>query len=242
MRIDLIEKLILVKAGLAVAGVAGFVVFCSLLPGGIRSGVPKVCDDSANETQAWLEAQRRAAGRAGLPRVKVMPGEVAYPAAAAPVASPAPGPTASAAAPVAATDYFQAAGDVPADERIANAPWLRRVPGVAYAEPQRVPELTYRRYQSFDDAVSAAQSGGGRFVSTAEGKTAYEVSWVDERSDLATRLGLRPGDRVLSVNGHPVGTGVGAAQALFEQLRAERRFAVLIERGGSPMVLSFFVQ
>jgi len=54
------------------------------------------------------------------------------------------------------------------------------------------------------------------------------------------RRAHRP-DRV-SVNGHPVGTGLGAAQALFEQLRSERRFAVLIERGGSPLVLSFFVQ
>lgn len=239
MRIDVIEKLILVKAGLAVVGVAGFITFCSILPP--HSGVSPVCESSDKETLRWLETQRRAAGTAGVSKVVLRPGEVAY------AAAPAPTPTQAAvsAAPagvVATTDYFQATGDVPADDRIANAPWLRRVPGVSYAEPQRVSELTYRKYQSFDQAMTLAQSGGGRFVSTAEGKDAYEVSWVDDQSELATRIGLRQGDRVVSINGHPVGTGVGSAPAMFEQLRSERRFAVLIERGGSPMVLSFFVQ
>lgn len=240
MRVDVFEKLILVKAGLAVLGVAGFVTFGSVVP--LRSGVSLGCESSDKETLLWLQEQRRSAGTVGVPKIKLEPGQIAY-AAEAPAPPAATTSSPSAPAPVAATDdYYQAGGDVPTSDRIANAPWLRRVAGVSYAEPQRVSELTYIKYQSFDQAMTLAQSGSGRFVSTAEGKNAYEVSWVDDRSELATRIGLRSGDRLVSINGHPVGTGPGSASAMFAQLKSERRFAVLIEREGSPMVLSFFVQ
>src|SRR5688572_8004819 len=59
VRIDLVEKLILFLAGLAVLAVAGFVTFCSLLPGGLRSGIPEVVEVSALTTQDWLDGQRR---------------------------------------------------------------------------------------------------------------------------------------------------------------------------------------
>src|SRR5690606_14603933 len=144
--------------------------------------------------------------------------------------------------PTSRTDYFAVEGNVPVAEQIPGFPWLRRVPGVSYAQPQQVPEILYRKYQSFDATWDLVQEGGGSFTTTADGKTAYQVNWIDENSYLATRIGLRPGDKVISVNGQPIGTSLAAGKAMYEQLKNERRFAVLIERNGQPVVLSFFVQ
>ena len=47
---------------------------------------------------------------------------------------------------------------------------------------------------------------------------------------------------MLAVNGRPIGKSLGAGKALFEELKHEKRFAVLIERGGQQTVLSFTVK
>lgn len=246
MRIDLIEKLILFMAGLAVVGVAGFVTFCSMLPGGLRSGIPRVVEVSALETQDWLDKQRRITGRAGAEPVQFQAGDTAFFKPATGGAPAAGGGSANAgggqSGPAPTTDYFVSQGDVPQTEQVPGFPWLRQVPGVRYSQPQKVPDVLYRKYQSFEATWDLVQEGGGSFVNTNDGKTAYQVNWIDEQSYLATRVGLRPGDKVISVNGQPIGTSLGAGKAMYEQLKGERRFAVLIERNGSPMVLSFFVQ
>lgn len=244
MRIDLFEKLVMFLAGLAVLGVGGFVTFCSMLPGGLRSGIPDVCETSALATQDWLQEQRRRSGRGGAASVKLEVGEIAFAAQPVPVAPPsAPGePNAPQPPPAARSDYFEVSGNVPTGEQIPGFPWLRRVPGVNYAQPQQVPDILYRKYQSFEATWDLVQQGGGSFTTTSDGKTAYQVNWLDEQSYLATRLGLKPGDKVISVNGQPLGTSMGAGKAMYEQLKNERRFAVLIERQGQPVVLSFFVQ
>jgi hypothetical protein len=243
VRIELVEKLILFMAGLAVVGVAGFVTFCSMLPGGLRSGISKVVEDSALETQDWLDKQRRLTGRSGAEPVKFEAGDTAFfkPATAAP-AAPGGSTGGEKSGPAPTTDYFVAEGDVPQAEQVPGFPWLRQVPGVRYSQPQKVPDVLYRKYQAFEATWDLVQEGGGSFVNTDDGKTAYQVNWIDEQSYLATRVGLRPGDKVISVNGQPIGTSLGAGKAMYEQLKGEKRFAVLIERGGSPMVLSFFVQ
>lgn len=241
MRIDLIEKLILFLAGLAVLAVAGFVTFCSMLPGGLRSGIPKVVEVSALTTQDWLNAQRRRSGRGAQGPVVLNPGEVMYQATPAPVSAPGPDGKPGDAPPT-RTDYFEVSGNVPQTEQVPGFPWLRRVPGVNYASPQQVPDVLYRKYQSFEETWDLVQEGGGKFVKTADDKDAYEIAWLEDNSYLASRIGLRPGDKVVSVNGQPVGQSLGAGKAMFEQLKGERRFAVLIERAGSPMVLSFYVQ
>lgn len=246
MRIDLLEKLILFLAGLAVLSVGGFVTFCSMLPGGLRSGIPDVCETSAFATQDWLKEQRRRTGRAGFASVDLKAGDIMVHASPA----PAPGPQApsvdgspAAQAPSGpASDYFAVEGNVPQAEQIPGFPWLRRVPGVSYAQPQQVPDIMYRKFQSFEATWDVAQQGGGSFTTTSDGKTAYEVNWLDDQSYLASRVGLKPGDKVISVNGQPIGTSLGAGKAMYEQLKGERRFAVLIERNGQPVVLSFFVQ
>lgn len=245
MRIDLFEKLVMFMAGLAVLGVGGFVTFCSMLPGGLRSGIPDVCEVSALATQDWLQEQRRRSGRGGVAAVDLAVGEIKYaaqPVVAAPPSAGSGGPAAPATPPTARTDYFEVGGNVPSSEQVPGFPWLRRVPGVNYAQPQQVPDILYRKYQSFEATWDLVQEGGGSFTTTNDGKQAYQVNWIDEQSYLATRVGLKPGDKVISVNGQPIGTSLGAGKAMYEQLKNERRFAVLIERNGQPVVLSFFVQ
>jgi hypothetical protein len=171
VRIDLIEKLVLFLAGLAVLAVAGFVTFCSMLPGGLRSGIPKVVEVSALNTQDWLNAQRRRSGRGAAGPVTLAPGEVMYQATPAPAGGGggASGGGDDAGSPATPTAYFEASGNVPQAEQVPGFPWLRRVPGVNYASPQQVPDVLYRKYQSFEETWDLVQEGGGKFVKTNDG-------------------------------------------------------------------------
>lgn len=243
MRIDLVEKLILLMAGVAVLAVAAFVAFCSLLPGGLRHGIPPVVERAALDTQDWLQVQRRRSGRANYAQAHLNPGDVMVRATPAPTAPAGGGEAPGGPTAPPAKDYFVAEGNIPPAQQIPGFPWLKQVPGVSYAQPQQVPDILYRKYQSFDATWELVQEGGGNFTTARDGKTtAYQVNWIDEHSYLAQRVGLRPGDKVVSVNGQPIGTSLAAGKAMYEQMKNERRFAVLIERNGEPMVLSFFVQ
>jgi hypothetical protein len=134
-------------------------------------------------------------------------------------------------------NYIDTTGNVPPQERAdPNIAWLRKEPGVTYYKPEQVPEILYQKFQSFDDAFEVAQQGGGEFV---DGR--YRVNWIQPDSYLTTKLGLQPGDEVISVNGHPVGNSFSAGRAMYDQLKNEKRFAVKVLRGGSPVVLSFSV-
>ena len=146
-------------------------------------------------------------------------------------------------APPAPTDYFNSepGTSLPPGQVIEGYPWLRKVQGVTYHKPKRMPRILYEKYQSFEDSFELAQQGGGEFVSAAGGESAYQVNWVDPNSILARRLGLKDGDKVISVNGNPIGSSMGAGKALYEQLKNETKFAVLVERQGKRELLSFFV-
>ena len=52
-------------------------------------------------------------------------------------------------------------------------------------------------------------------------------------------LGLQAGDKVVSVNGQPIGKSPRASLALFESLKAEGRFVVQIERNGKRLFLTY---
>jgi hypothetical protein len=241
VRVELVEKLILFLAGVAVLAVGALVAAFSILPP--RSGIPDVCVTSALATQDWLQQQRRRSGRGGVGALELAPGQIAIQAQpqGSPVFQNQPQAPSDGSAPQTAVNYFEASGNVPQAEQVPGFPWLRRMPNVAYAAPQQVPEVLYRKYQSFEETWDLVQQGGGQFVQTNKGETAYQVTWMDENSYLATRIGLRPGDKVISVNGQPIGQSLTAGKSMYEQLKGERRFAVLIERGGQQVVLSFYV-
>ncbi len=225
--ISLLERLVTALAALAVLGVAAVVGSLSLLPGPVRSGVSRGVVDASLETLRWLEV-RRAQARAehGVAGPRLTP--------------PAPG-VSSATAPAPPPRDEPRPGVDARRELAPPATWIPRVPGAAYAPVRRVPAVLRLRYQAFEAAWDLAQEGSGRFVATDRGEQAYEVTALDPESLLATHVGLQPGDRVVTVNGTPLGTSVAAGRALFEQLSGERRFVVVVERRGQPVVLSFEV-
>lgn len=238
MRIDLVEKLILVMTVLAVLFVGGTVTLFSIFPR--ASGVPAVAVDSEGLTYEWLDSVRR--GRGGK---SVHIGDMGVA-----LAEEAP-PGAVRRAPVKATkeqkqaavrEYWAGSGaTIPVEQQVRGIPWLKKMPGVKYARPRKVSELLYQKYQSFEDSIAIAKQGGGEFVTTSSGADAYQVNWLEENSHLFSRIGLRPGDKVISVNGQPVGKSASAGQAMFQSMKNERNFSVLIERKGQQLVLSYSV-
>lgn len=243
--VGVLEKMVFVLTGLALLAVGGGVTALSIMPGGIRSGFPEAMEGSLVATDLWLEQQRaRAGGRslqldrdyvdmgparpAGGQRAPRRPGQ------------PAPPAENTAIVPETRTEYFAGNTAIPPDEQVPGIPWLRRMPGVRYKRPKKVAEVLYQKYQSFEDAWNLVQEGGGEFVETDIG-TAYQVNWVQQSSLLYTKIGLRPGDKVISINGQPVGRSMAAGRAMFDQMRGEKRFAVLVERQGQKVVLSYQV-
>jgi hypothetical protein len=243
MGIGLFEKLIVFFTGLAVLFVGATVALFSIMPP--RSGVPTVAVDSELATMDWLDQLRdRRSGTRRAPRIVGDFGEaVEVVAETAPARNqPPPAPEQrKEIAQQAKADYWGGGGsNIPTGEQVPGIPWLRKVPGVTYAKPKKIPELLYRKYQSFEDSFALAKEGGGEFVDTDSGP-AYQVNWVNENSYLHSRIGLRPGDKVISVNGQPVGKSPAAGQAMFESLKGEKQFSVLIERNKRQLVLSYTV-
>jgi hypothetical protein len=140
---------------------------------------------------------------------------------------------ATAAAPVKAAPVAKKQADT-----VPGAPWLKKVPGSTYTAPKKVSKLLYKKYSSFEESVELAKQGSGELASS-EDKTGYQTNWVDPNSDLYGKIGLRKGDKVISINGQPVGRSVKASQAQFEQLKNEKSFAVLVERDGKQIVLNW---
>lgn len=145
-------------------------------------------------------------------------------------------------APPVTGSCYAPSDQVPPAEQVPGLPWLRRVAGVSYAQPTRVPEVFYARYQALDAVTALLLECEGELTTTARGERAFHLTRVDEHSDLHTRLGLQGGDAVLSVNGRPLGATAAACEELHAALRDERRFAFLVEREGRLLVLSFHVE
>ncbi|MBI3723510.1 hypothetical protein HY251_06090 [bacterium] len=247
MRIETVEKIIVAFAGLVIVGTAGLVTMFSI--------VPKQSDVSREEVDAqiafdrWLDDARTVAN-GGVIQNHFTPLHV-------PTSAPGarggthPGGAATAKTggakgassvgtvpkPGASENYFDSSCSVPADEQVGNYSWLRRQEGVVYMKPEPVPRVMVEKYQSWDDAWNLVYNeGSGQFV---DGK--YQIDTLGENSYLRTKLGLQQGDKVISVNGHPVPNSVGAGQGLYQQLKGEKRFAVKVLRNGQEMVLSYYI-
>jgi general secretion pathway protein C len=70
---------------------------------------------------------------------------------------------------------------------------------------------------------------------TGGGSDGYEIS-DKTPSNLKNTLGLRAGDRILSVNGQSVGQGLNEVQ-LLEQVRREGHAKIEIKRGDQVMTI-----
>ena len=245
MGVDLLEKLVTASVVLTVVGVGGGVAAMTLtFPGGLRSGVPDVASRSDVNTENWrwsyLEKKGIVSAR---DRVTYVPDAPPQAQPGQPAPQPKTKAEQKAEGEKKAKEYFSnQSGALPPEDRVfPNITWLKKVPGVAYTRPRRVSNFVYQKYQSFNDTWNAAQAGGGEFTETSDGQTAYKVNWVDPRSELASMVGLKPGDKVIAINGQPVGRSVQAGRAMYEQMKGQKRYAVMIERGGRKMVLPFYV-
>jgi hypothetical protein len=244
VRLDIIEKIVFVFAVIAIVLVAGLVVTFSIISK--ESGISKEEVDATIAVDDWLDKARQLANGQQVSTSKIL---LSVPVAA-PVGAASPGqqpgksgaPAAGGAnAPQIAQqktgdNYFDSSGNIPPQERVEGIPWLRKQEGVTYYKPESVPQILYQKFQSFDDAWQVAQEGGGEFVDNR-----YRVNWITPDSYLATKVGLQPGDEVISVNGHPVGNSFSAGRAMYDDLKNEKHFAVKVRRNGQDVVLSFYV-
>lgn len=241
MRIEFVEKLVLILVFLTVLVVGGGVVTLAVFfDGGLRSGVPDVAVKSDIKTEMWLAQLRNRRGGPQMAPVVIPDAPVAGQVAGKP-ATPEVKALVKKAGIKKSEEYFTTNKLNANEQAIPGIDWLRKQPGVSYHRPRKVSKFVYQKYQSFNDTWSTVQSGGGKFTETKDGQTAYEVTWLDPNSELASMIGLRQSDKVIAVNGKPIGRSVDAGRALYEQLKGQKKFAVMIERGGRRMVLPFFV-
>lgn len=236
--LGLLEKLTYVLTAFTLFAVSSAVAAASLFPGGGRSGFPPALQGSVLATGSWLANARAAQGGHAL---QLDGGYEPAPSRTAPPRR-APTPTRGAESPLGPVveTFYEEGASIPRAEQVPGIPWLRRRPGVRYRRPRTVPRILHDKYQSLEDALSLTEEGGGQFVETAHG-TGYQVDWLKQDSLLATLVGLRPGDQLLAINGQPIGPSVSAGRALFEHLREAKRVAVLVERRGELVVLTFEV-
>ena len=232
---ELLEKLVSVVAVIVIVLVAALVgVFSFVIQQ--SSGISHEEEVAAIAVDDWLGEARQASAGQHLSKVIVQAGPVG--AAVATPNGQKPGGTApKPAQPGQPDNYIANEGEqIPVNEQVPGVPWLRRQEGVTYMRPESVPQVVAERYKGFDEAWQAAQQGAGEFV---DGK--YKINWVDPNSLLATKVGLQPGDQIVSVNARPVGNTFGANPQLYYSLKGSKQFAVKVLRNGQDVVLSFFV-
>ena len=150
----------------------------------------------------------------------------------APVGTTAPAVTEFDATPAATAPAVEAA---PISDPRSPA-WLKAKAGVTYRAPAKLPSLLaekYEKYRTFEDAEDLEPKST---ATTAEEREAE----LSDPGGPAPLFGLlRPGDKVISINGQPVPQGPQAGKALFEQLEGESRFSLVVERDGKRVVLSY---
>ena len=239
MRIELLEKIVIALAVLAIVLVAGLVsVFSFVTP--LSSGISKEEETATLNIEKWLEDARRvASGQAVITGPVAIWTEPAHGGGGVAVTpgGQQPAPAAPKAQPGQQDNYIAHEGEtISQQEQVPGIPWLRKQEGVTYMRPEAVPQIVAERYRGFEEAWQAAQQGAGEFV---DGK--YRINWVDPNSLLATKVGIQQGDQIISVNGHPVGGSFSAGRQLYDSLKGEKHFAVKVLRNGQEVMLSFYV-
>jgi len=70
-------------------------------------------------------------------------------------------------------------------------------------------------------------------------KPFFMFQYIKEKS-IYEKLGLKPNDIILEINGFPVDT-VGKALRLLEVLQSEREISLKVEREGEPVQFHYYV-
>src|SRR5688572_3105291 len=115
-------------------------------------------------------------------------------------------------------------------------------PGTTIGVPQPVyiPNSMAEKYKHFEDVVDLGMTAYGEDVTLADGSQAFQLHEIAEDSPLSTRLGFQPGDTIISVNGYPASKG--NARQLYETLKSDKTFNVVIQRGGQQQTMTYHIQ
>lgn len=118
-----------------------------------------------------------------------------------------------------------------------NQPLVPNQPAPVNVPPAAAPMQNNSTQTALGQAINQIQQNREQYLNqmgvNAGGGEGYEVT---ERTPavLRSKLGLRPGDRVLSLNGQPVGQGQSDAQ-LLEQAKREGKVKIEVKRGDQVM-------
>lgn len=123
-----------------------------------------------------------------------------------------------------------------ADKIVDSSP-----PGEVHVRPVALPRAQVEKFAS-DLAASKKllEDIGGKFIA-AEGGIQFQVDELSPASPLADQLGIRLGDRLLSVNGLPVTGNERELQNTWERLRREKRWSLRLVRDGQLVVLNYYL-
>lgn len=83
---------------------------------------------------------------------------------------------------------------------------------------------------SFQEVMNVAKQAGSRFVRTPEGSRP-QIIWINPGT-IIHKLGFRPGDVLMRVNGRPV-SSIRDGQNLYNALKNDREFLVEVYRQGA---------
>ncbi|MBI4576876.1 MAG: hypothetical protein HY722_11495, partial [Planctomycetes bacterium] len=109
-------------------------------------------------------------------------------------------------------------------------------------EPYELSEDIATKYRdSFQDLMDLLQEASSRFVQDAQGNLHVQITGIDEESIIGSKLHLEAQDIIKSVNGFRVDNPEQAMQ-LYNTLRHESEFIVVIERNGREVVRYYRVR
>lgn len=112
----------------------------------------------------------------------------------------------------------------------------RPLPGVEYAPSVTLPRETLDQLQkwSTDFKRAKVEKPDNRAI-----QKGFTLNWLEPGNPFGEGLGLRPADRILAVHGQPEGQPIVLGEEALDALLNERWFAVLVEREGKRVVLSY---
>ena len=211
--IALLEKLVWIFAGLSVTVVVVFVI-----TGPLKSEITK---ETMMEQYYIANPHKRPGSKVAAPgpiqRQSFGPATTQAPRPATP--APAPG---------------QPAAPQPNPYTNPASPYS---PGVVVAAPVFLPEAMVQKYQHWEDVYDLSMTAYGEDYTMPDGSVVFELKEINEDSPLGTMLDFKPRDRIISINGYAANKANG--RQLYETLKNENTWSVLIERNGQQQSLTF---
>lgn len=137
-------------------------------------------------------------------------------------------------------------------EGLARGPWTEEGqvpppreeaprPGEVRLRPRAIPRELLPRLRELAQARALCQDARGRFV-VVEGGIQFQLDEVAHGSPLATLVGLRAGDRLLSLNDLPFSASEREQVNMWDRLRRERRWTLRLLREGQALAFSFYLE